>query len=62
MAFGGRKGELVAVIGCGTNHLFWRNEGLKPCHTSVSFASIFATKQTTNAVNAKLTPITNKAG
>ena len=29
MAFGGRKGELVAVIGCGTNHLFWRNEGLK---------------------------------
>jgi len=29
MAFGGRMGELVAVIGCGTNHLFWRNEGLK---------------------------------
>ena len=36
MAFGGRKGELVAVIGCGTSHLFWRNEGLKTMsHVSI---------------------------
>ena len=55
-------GELVAVIGCGTSHLFWRNEGLKPCHTSISFTSHIRHKHSTNIVNAKLTTITNKAG